>query len=89
MQAKDVPEQPILDYLEKWSRCGFWCLNFGETLNVFLAMPPETPYKVGLAKMRSLIKRGLVIGCPCGCRGDYHVESFYESELRLRTRIKA
>lgn len=25
------------------------------------------------AKMRSLIKRGLVSGCTCGCRGDFRL----------------
>ena len=74
MQAKDIPEQPILDYIEGWSRRGHWCLNFGEERNVFHAMPPGTPFKVGLAKMRSLIRRGLVQGCDCGCRGDYRID---------------
>jgi hypothetical protein len=25
------------------------------------------------AKMNMLIRRGLVHGCPCGCRGDYEL----------------
>lgn len=32
---------------------------------------PEVPQKVVLAKARKLIKRGLVSGCACGCRGDF------------------
>ena len=31
------------------------------------------PDKVVLAKARKLIKRGLVDGCACGCRGDFTV----------------
>jgi hypothetical protein len=31
------------------------------------------PRKVVLAKARKLIKRGLLGGCGCGCRGDWHV----------------
>lgn len=29
------------------------------------------PYNLVKAKMRRLIKRGLVHGCACGCRGDF------------------
>lgn len=29
------------------------------------------PDRVVLAKMRALIRRGLVKGCACGCRGDF------------------
>ena len=31
------------------------------------------PFKVVLAKLRQLHRRGLVHGCPCGCRGDWHL----------------
>lgn len=36
-------------------------------------MPKDLPEKLVLSKMRNLIKRGLVDGCPCGCRGDYEI----------------
>lgn len=32
---------------------------------------PDMPWKVVLAKARSLIRRGLIDGCSCGCRGDF------------------
>lgn len=32
---------------------------------------PDMPEKVVLAKLRTLIKRGLIDGCACGCRGDF------------------
>jgi hypothetical protein len=70
MQAKDIPEQPILDFLKAQ---GKWC-TWGKGYSmptVQDAMPAGTPAKVQLAKMRSLIKRGIVEGCPCGCRGDF------------------
>jgi predicted transcriptional regulator len=35
------------------------------------AMPVDASGKLVLAKMKSMIKRGLVDGCPCGCRGDF------------------
>jgi hypothetical protein len=33
----------------------------------------EWPEKVVLAKLRSMTRRGLVDGCPCGCRGDFGI----------------
>lgn len=69
MQAKDVPEIPILRFLLFHS--GRWCGWRGEERNVLSAMPPNTPPKVALSKMASLIKRGLVDGCACGCPGYF------------------
>jgi predicted transcriptional regulator len=36
-------------------------------------MPDETPVKLARAKMGMLIRRGLVDGCTCGCRGDFEL----------------
>ena len=36
-------------------------------------MPPKTPEKLVRAKMGGLIRRGLVGGCDCGCRGDFFI----------------
>ncbi len=46
---------------------------FGGSHCVQRAMPVGLPEKLVLSKMRRLIKRGLVDGCPCGCRGDYEI----------------
>lgn len=32
---------------------------------------PQVPQKVVAAKLRQLMKRGLLTGCSCGCRGDW------------------
>lgn len=40
--------------------------DVGATANEY----PNMPEKVVLAKARRLIRRGLVDGCFCGCRGD-------------------
>lgn len=70
MKCKDIPDQPIIDFLA--SKPGVWCNWFeGHENDVGKAMPEGTPRKLVLAKMRMLIKRGLVDGCPCGCRGDF------------------
>lgn len=74
MQAKDISEKPVLRFLfllDQIRRLGTWRKNC-ET-SVMKAMPEGTPEKLARAKMRQLIKRGLVDGCPCGCRGDYRI----------------
>lgn len=40
---------------------------------VLRAMPNNVPLKLAHAKMNMLIRRGLVDGCSCGCRGDYRI----------------
>lgn len=72
MQAKDVPDLPVLQWLAgRGLHFSTWC-DWPET-SVLAAMPPGTPPKVALAKMRRLIARGLVTGCGCGCRGDFQL----------------
>lgn len=77
MQCKDIPTEPIIALLE--SRPGVWhswySIELGPGMpTVREAFPVNCPDKLVLAKMRSLVRRGLVEGCPCGCRGDFHVE---------------
>jgi hypothetical protein len=33
----------------------------------------QYPWKVVRAKVASLIRRGIMGGCTCGCRGDYEI----------------
>lgn len=73
MQCKDISDEPILHYLLKHK--GQWCGWWGKERNVALSMPVGTPDKLVLAKMKQLIKRGLVEGCGCGCRGDFCITS--------------
>lgn len=79
MQAKDIPEKPILEYLLRHK--GEWCFRYGEDRNVMHAMPEGTPPKVALAKMAAMIRKGLVKGCACGCRGDFEITKGGESVL--------
>jgi hypothetical protein len=70
MQAKHVPEAPILKFLSELNqRSGTWFQGYDNSVPV----PKGTPDRVIIAKMRSLIKRGLVTGCTCGCRGNYEI----------------
>ena len=77
MQTKDIPDRPILEFIEPWTNRGRWCcLYAGDTEfenSVANAMPAGLPYKLMLGKMRQLIHRGLVSGCGCGCRGDFEI----------------
>jgi hypothetical protein len=76
LQCKDIPDGPILEFLAKQSLpCGWHDLNprsdFMPTVRD--AFPPDIPGRLLLAKMRMLIRRGLVDGCTCGCRGDFTI----------------
>ena len=85
IQAKHLPEKPILEFLA--SRKGVSCFFDSDThakhflSSIVTAFPAGTPPEVIRAKMRSLIKRGLVDGCACGCRGDYEITNKGRSRL--------
>lgn len=72
MQAKDLKDLDILKFIQ--SHHPKWCFLFRDhERSIFNCVPAQFPFKVVLAKMRSLIKRGLVDGCDCGCRGDFTI----------------
>lgn len=70
LQCKDIPDIRVLEFLsrqpERWHT---WYAGFENSVQN--GMPEGTPEKLALAKMVMLINRGLVGGCPCGCRGDF------------------
>jgi len=72
-QVKDISTIDILKFLQKHD--GKWC-TWGKGYSmptVADAMPEGTPEKLQLAKMKNLIEKELVIGCDCGCRGDFEI----------------
>ncbi|MNR71367.1 hypothetical protein D3C71_19820 [compost metagenome] len=86
MQCKDIPTLDVLQFLEFCSTAAFKeCGQWGSSLmnkdgqpfenSVQQAMPAGVPRKLVQAKMGSLIRRGLVDGCVCGCRGDFELTS--------------
>lgn len=90
MQCKDIPDRPILEFLSKSRIWGTWYAGEDGILpenSVRRAMPEPDgimlPDKLVQAKMKQLIRRGLVIGCTCGCRGDYEITS--KGKLFLRS----
>jgi hypothetical protein len=77
MQCKDIPDAPILKFLAElesrgWGIGATWYDGYPQSITQ--AMPPDTPPKLVRAKMASMIRRGLVHGCSCGCRGDYTIQ---------------
>lgn len=84
-QCKDIPDRPILEFLSglngKWAN---W--YFGDERDVGRAMPAGIPEKLKLAKMRQMIHRGVVGGCPCGCRGDFVITEKGKGELEAGER---
>lgn len=75
MQCKDIPDQLVLEWLDKNTNQHKWATHWGVPgmPTVRDCIPEGTPEKLHLAKMRQLIKRGLVEGCGCGCRGDFYL----------------
>lgn len=77
MQCKDIPEQPILKFLHSLNgRWACWYSSDDGTPfenSVANAFPPGTPAKLIVAKMGMMIRKGVVDGCSCGCRGDYRL----------------
>lgn len=87
LQCKDIPDQPILEILYEIGKTGRWGTWFRGNYDnsVAPAFPQEVPEKLIIAKMSTLIRRGLVDGCPCGCRGDYVMK---ESGYKLLAELK-
>lgn len=82
MKTSDIPDLPILEFLAKHP--DEWCTHGkGYSMpTVADAMPPDTHVKLQLSKMSSMLQRGLVRGCDCGCRGDWEITRAGEDVLR-------
>lgn len=73
-QCKDIPDLPVVQFITLMDGAwGTWCWSDKRDMTNSVAplFPADIPDKLLLAKMGSLIRRGLIDGCPCGCRGDY------------------
>jgi len=83
-QCKEIPDKPIMEFLLKHK--GHWCnWYFEDDRDVRNVMPKNlASEKLILAKMRQLMRRGLVDGCSCGCRGDFEITAKGEEWLSLQ-----
>lgn len=74
MQAKNIDENKILTFMQNipYPYTGFTWFNI-DSPNSLYNIPElkNVPEKVLLAKMKALIKKGLVEGCACGCSGNF------------------
>ncbi len=89
MQCKDIPDEVFLDAVRIASSLtgGGWamywdvgCVLAGHDYHLTIrgshaAYPNGECFPAGLvlAKARKLIDRGIMDGCPCGCRGDFEI----------------
>ena len=69
MKAADLDDTQMLRTVEAL------CVEHGMwTMTTLVAERyPDAPYKVVAAKLSKLLKRGLLSGCDCGCRGDWEL----------------
>lgn len=78
-KTKDEIKIDVLKYLANYQ--GQWvCLWYGyfkeiesSTPDVYYAMPENYNHKLALDIMKNLLKRELIGGCSCGCRGDFEI----------------
>ena len=74
IQAKDLSTDLILAELHK--RPGEWHTHWPSETGMMPSLAPlfpDVPEKVLRAKLSSMQRQGLIAGCGCGCRGDWHV----------------
>ena len=68
MKASDVGDRELLAAVERHgASASRWAHRQDVTEDL------GYPWKVVLAKFRRLQRRGLLDGCGCGCRGDWHL----------------
>jgi hypothetical protein len=74
MQCKDIPDATFLDAVRRAP--GTSSANWRMRWNVHAILEAQLgpiPGNLFLAKARKLIAAGKLGGCPCGCRGDWHL----------------
>lgn len=79
MKAADIPDAAFLDAVRSTRAVDgsfdseHWRMRGEVKATLESGMGTQIPEKLFLAKARRLMNRGLLGGCPCGCRGDYHL----------------
>ncbi|AKZ59224.1 hypothetical protein SAM23877_6179 [Streptomyces ambofaciens ATCC 23877] len=74
MQCKDIPDATFLDAVRTApaSSAIGWRNRWDVHEALEAVMGHEIPSNLLMAKARRLESRGLLGGCTCGCRGDWH-----------------
>lgn len=68
VQAKNIPDGTALAMVRELAAQAQSSASLDDLAGVL-----GYPWKVVAAKCRALVKRGLLDGCACGCRGDFTV----------------
>lgn len=79
LQAKAIPDEEFIRAVrvcsvrqaQAWGAPTAWCNRMDVEAELSERLGFDVPWKVVLAKARTLIKQGRMDGCPCGCRGDF------------------
>lgn len=71
--ASDIADEQILPIVTQVMR------PIGASRWDIAARLPEFPEKVVLAKLGGLVRRGVLSGCACGCRGDFEIRERFRS----------
>lgn len=102
MKASDITDDQIYELVATATFEGFegmkaWHIAEVGTPSCLMAWDavkalPQYPKKVVLAKLRQMVEKGRLRGCPCGCRGDFRFpwEEFgfgYEGRENWRERM--
>ena len=86
IQAKHIPDRGILGEIRRLSATPWPGGQTNDTYDRWvmfdeLQAAPAFPAKVVRAKLAALIRRGLLTGCTCGCRGDFELTPAGEALL--------
>lgn len=89
MQCKDIPDAVFLGAVRAASSTpSGWSMRWDVQTALEVALGcVDVPDKLLLAKARRLESRGLLGGCTCGCRGDWHPSEECVSGCCRRTLI--
>jgi hypothetical protein len=91
VKAADIADEAVLAFLaglppNRWathfSRQGWTEAERAQAMPSVHDVAPGMPEKVVRAKLGQLKKRGLVDGCGCGCRGDWHLTDAGKARTR-------
>lgn len=88
MKCSDIPDDLFLEAVNRTPSVDgsfeprFWRMRWDVQTTLESSLG-EVPEKLFIAKARKLMKAKKLGGCPCGCRGDYHIpcgdENCYET----------
>lgn len=73
MQCKDIEDEVFVTAVRSApaSSSARWRTRW-DVHNALEEVIGPVPENLFMAKARRLISRGLIGGCPCGCRGNWH-----------------